>query len=149
MNVGKICNRNVIIVSREKSIREAAVLMRKYHVGDVVVVDEKNRERFPIGILTDRDIVVLLVARDVDLDAVKVEDVMSFDLLSAQEEDDVMDTIKQMRSSGVRRIPVVNSRGGLEGIVAVDDLIELLSEQMADLVQLILRGQDIEYEKRP
>lgn len=149
MNVGEICNRNVIIVSREGSIREAAVLMRKYHVGDVVVVEEKNNERFPVGILTDRDIVVLLVARDVDLDSVKVEDVMSFELVSAREEDGVIDTIKQMRSSGVRRIPVVNNRGGLEGILAVDDLIDLLSEQMTDLVKLIMRGQDIEYEKRP
>jgi CBS domain-containing protein len=123
--------------------------MRKYHVGDVVVVEEKNKERFPVGILTDRDIVVLLVARDVDLDSVKVEDVMSFELVSAREEDDVMNTIKQMSSLGVRRMPVVNNRGGLEGILAVDDLIELLSEQLADLVKLIMRGQDLEYEKRP
>lgn len=149
MNVGEICNRNVIIIGREGSIREAAGLMRKYHVGDVVVVEEKNEERFPVGILTDRDIVVLLIARDVALDSVKAEDVMSFELVSAREEDGVMETIKKMRSIGVRRMPVVNNRGGLEGILAVDDLMELLSEQLTDLTKLIMRGQDLEYEKRP
>ncbi len=149
MSVGEICNREVIIIGREGTIYEAAELMRKYHVGDVVVVEEKSEENIPVGILTDRDIVVLLIAPNVDLDSVTVGDVMSFELESVREEEDVMDTIKQMRSKGVRRVPVVNQRGGLEGILAVDDLIELFAEQLTDLTKLIMRGQQREYEKRP
>ncbi len=149
MSVGEICNREVIIISREGTICEAAELMRKYHVGDVVIVEEKNEESIPVGILTDRDIVVLLIAPNVDLNSVTVGDVMSFELESVREEDDVMDTIKQMRSKGVRRVPVVNQRGGLEGILAVDDLIELFAEQLTDLTKLIMRGQQREHEKRP
>ncbi len=149
MCVREVCNREVIIIDREGSIREAAGLMRKYHVGDVVVVEEKNEERVPVGILTDRDIVLEFIALDVDIDSVTVGDAMSFELITAREEDDVMETIKQMRHKGVRRIPVVNNRGGLEGILAVDDLIEVLSEQLTDLARLVMGEQQRESEKRP
>ncbi|WP_136810126.1 CBS domain-containing protein [Desulfosediminicola flagellatus] len=149
MSVGEICNRNVVFIYREGSIREAALLMRKHHVGDVVVVEKKEEELIPIGILTDRDIVLELTAEDVDLNSVTVGDVMSFELVVAREEDDVLDTIKKMRSKGIRRIPIVNNHNGLEGILTVDDLIELLSEQLMDLTQIIAGGQDKEYQKRP
>jgi CBS domain-containing protein len=149
MCIGEICNRKVIIIDKEGSIREAAGLMRKHHVGDVVVVEEKNEERVPVGILTDRDIVLEFIALDVDIDSVTVGDAMSFELITAREEDDVMETIKRMRHKGVRRIPVVNNRGGLEGILAVDDLIEVLSEQLTDLARLVMGEQQREHENRP
>ncbi|NWH03772.1 CBS domain-containing protein [Desulfobacter latus] len=148
MNVGEVCNREVIIIDRDGSIRDAAGLMRKYHVGNVVVVEEKNGDRFPVGILTDRDIVLELIALDVDINAVTVGDAMSFELITAREEDNVMETIKRMRHKGVRRIPVVNDRGVLEGILAVDDLIDSLSEQLTDLARLVMGGQQRETEKR-
>lgn len=149
MCVGEICNREVIIIDRKGSIREAAGLMRKYHVGNVVVVEQRDDERIPVGILTDRDIVLEFIALDVDIDSVTVGDAMSFELLIAREEDGVMETINRMRSKGVRRIPVVNNRGGLVGILAVNDLIEVLSEQLMDLSKLIMGGQQREHEDRP
>jgi len=148
MGVGEVCNREVIIIDREGSIREAAGLMRKYHVGNVVVVEEKNADRFPVGILTDRDIVLDLIALDVDINAVTVGDAMSFELITAREDDDVVETIKRMRHKGVRRIPVVNDRGGLEGILAVDDLIDYISEQLTDLARLVMGEPQRESEKR-
>ncbi|MGM0655957.1 MAG: CBS domain-containing protein [Thermodesulfobacteriota bacterium] len=148
MGVGEVCNREVIIIDREGSIREAAGLMRKHHVGNVVVVEEKNEERFPVGILTDRDIVLELIALDVDINAVTVGDAMSFELITAREDDDVVETIKRMRHKGVRRIPVVNDRGGLEGILAVDDLIDYISEQLTDLARLVMGEPQRESEKR-
>ena len=147
MGVGDVCNREVIIIDREGSIREAAGLMRKYHVGDIVVVEKKNKDRFPVGILTDRDIVLELIALDVDINTVTVGDAMSFELITAREEEDVMETIKRMRHKGVRRIPVVNDRGGLEGILAVDDLIDLLAEQLTDLARLVMGEHQRESEK--
>lgn len=146
MNIGEVCNREVVIIDKEGSIFEAAKLMREYHVGDVIVVEEKNGERIPVGILTDRDIVRALVAADIDLHAVTVGDTMSFDLLTVKEEDDVVSTIKRMRHRGVRRVPVVNSQGGLEGIISVDDLIDLIYEQLTDLVGLIKHQQEREEE---
>lgn len=148
MNAGEICNREVVIVKRESSIQEAAELMRKYHVGDVIVVKEKQGIQVPVGILTDRDIVIEIVAQNLKADEIQVGDAMSSDLLTATEEDEILETIKRMRGKGVRRVPVVNSAGGLEGIIAVDDLVDLLAEQVADLVGLITTEQRHERQNR-
>lgn len=137
MNMGEICNREVVVIDREGSILQAARLMREYHVGNVIIVEERNDVRIPVGILTDRDIVRALVASEVALDKVSVGDAMSFDLLTVQEEEDIIGTIKKMRHHGVRRVPVVNRVGALQGIVAVDDLIDLVCEELMELVGLI------------
>jgi CBS domain-containing protein len=141
MKVGEVCNREVVVVNRDQSILDAAKLMRSFHVGDVVVVQDAGSVRTPVGILTDRDIVVKLLAREIDLAAVSIGDAMSFDLVTAGEEDSVIDAIEKMRNQGVRRIPVVSSQGGLEGILSLDDCLELVAEQVDDLVQLIKTEQ--------
>jgi CBS domain-containing protein len=148
MRVGEFCSREVIIVDREETIVEAARLMREKHVGDVVVVEERAGERFPVGIMTDRDIVVQLVAAGIALDAVSIGDAMSFELVTAREEDGLLDTIRQMQSTGVRRLPVVDGRGALVGILSIDDLLELISEQLSGLVTVITREQEREREFR-
>jgi len=137
MNVGELCNREVVIVERGDTIVAAAKLMRRYHVGDLVVVEKRLGGASPIGILTDRDIVIELIAGEVDLDSVTVGDVMSPDLVKVRVDEGISETVKLMRSKGIRRLPVVNGQGGLEGIVAVDDLIDLLAEQLKDIVSLI------------
>lgn len=137
MNVGELCNREVVIVDQDATVLEAAKLMRQYHVGDLVVIEKRQGASFPIGILTDRDIVIEIIAGEVDFDAVTVGDVMSYELITVSEEEAIAETIKLMRDKGVRRVPVVNKQGHLEGIVAVDDLIDLLAEQMRDIVALI------------
>ena len=133
----KLAFARLFFIGKNGSILEAAKLMRNYHVGDLVVVDEGEGGRIPIGVLTDRDIVIELLAEDVDPNSVNVGDVMSAELLTAQEEDEIWDTIKRMRNQGVRRVPVVNKENGLEGILAVDDLIDLVAEQLKDLVDLV------------
>jgi CBS domain-containing protein len=148
MRVGEFCSREVVIVDREETIVEAARLMREKHVGDVVVVEERAGERFPVGIMTDRDIVVQLVAAGIALDAVSIGDAMSFELVTAREEDGLLDTIRQMQSTGVRRLPVVDGRGALVGILSIDDLLELISEQLSGLVTVITREQEREREFR-
>ncbi len=141
MSVGRFCNRDVIFAQKDSSVPEAARLMREYHVGDLVVVEERNGERVPIGIVTDRDIVIEIIAEEVDMNGVTVGDIMSFELVTAREGDDLIDTIKLMGAKGIRRIPVVNESNALVGILSVDDLIELFSEQLTDLAKLIVREQ--------
>jgi CBS domain-containing protein len=147
MTVGEFCNREVVIASEETTVVEAAKLMRRYHVGDVVIVDRSKSPPVPLGILTDRDIVVEVIAEDVPLDAVKVGDVMSYELITAREDDGIWDTLQRMRAQGVRRIPVVNAQGGLEGILTVDDLLELFSEELINLAKIahreILREKEL------
>ncbi|MGF1614178.1 MAG: CBS domain-containing protein [Gammaproteobacteria bacterium] len=147
MSVGQYCNRDVVIVTEDTSIREAADLMRTHSVGTLVVVKEENRGRVPVGLLTDRDIVVELLAEGVDLESVCVGDVMSYELLAVPEQADLLETVKQMRSKGVRRVPVVDQDGTLTGILALDDLIEVLSEVLVDVSRLIAREQHREREK--
>ena len=141
MTVGKICNREVIFIHKEASIPEAARLMREYHVGDLVVVREKTGKRVPVGIVTDRDIVLEVIAEGVDMDDVNVGDIMSDKLVTARESDGLLETIKVMRAKGIRRLPVVNDDNELVGILSVDDLIDLFSEQIVDLARLIAREQ--------
>jgi CBS domain-containing protein len=149
MKVGELCNREVVVIEGSASIRDAAKLMRQYHVGDVVVIKARPEGRVPIGILTDRDIVVELVAADLPLDDLLIADAMSFDLVTARSDDDVVDTVKEMRAKGIRRIPVVDEQGLLEGLLAADDSLELLAELMSDLVALVKNEKRREEFLRP
>jgi CBS domain-containing protein len=148
MSAGEYCNREVVVVDKRESVRAAIALMRKHHVGDVIVVDEKAGARRPLGILTDRDIVMELLAEDVDLDAVNIGDVMSGELETVGENVKLLDAIKLMRVKGIRRLPVVSPRGELVGILTVDDILELIAEQLSDLVSLIAREQKQESARR-
>jgi CBS domain-containing protein len=149
MFIGKVCNRDVAIVDQDDSLKEAAEVMRAQHVGSVVVVQKARGGVKPVGILTDRDIVVEILASGVAMDAVAVKDVMSRDLLAAREDSDLFDVIERIRDKGVRRVPVVDGKGLLVGIASTDDLISLLAQTFSDLVSLIDRQQRRERKRRP
>jgi CBS domain-containing protein len=148
MSISEYCNRELVIVSKTESVREAIYLMRKHHVGDVVIVDKQGELLIPVGILTDRDIVIEILAEGVDLDTIAIGDVMSYQLVTVVETTSLMDTIKVMRDNGVRRLPVVNTQGGVVGIVTVDDLLELITEQLHDIVSLLAKEQLREHKLR-
>lgn len=148
MTTGEICNRDTVFTTRDSSIAEAARLMREQHVGDLVVVDERSGRRVPIGILTDRDLVVEILAKGVDMNAVTVGDIMSSELVTARETDNLYDTMQRMRAKGVRRVPVVDATGGLVGIVSVDDFLGLLADELTALTRLVSREQAREQRQR-
>jgi len=142
---GEFCNRRVVIARPGEPVVDAARRMRDEHVGCVVVVDAVDGKRVPVGMLTDRDLVVGALARtDRHVDAITVDDLMTRDVVSAQEGDDLADTWKCMRSFGIRRIPVVDASGALAGIITFDDLVDWLSEEVGDLAQLLARERDKE-----
>jgi CBS domain-containing protein len=137
MTVGDICNRIVTFAYRGTPLSDAARLMRDHHVGSLVVIDETAQGRLPVGILTDRDIVVAVVAAEVDPRTMTVGEVMQGELVSAREEDSVFGALRLMRRRGIRRLPVVTMAGTLDGIVTVDDLLGIVAEQFDDLVRAI------------
>lgn len=137
MLTGEYCNRDVVMVARNDSIVKAAKLMREYHVGNVIVIDINNNNHIPVGILTDRDIIVGILAKEIPIDDVVVDDVASHRLITASESDDLMMTIKRMRTHGIRRTPVVNDSGNLIGILSIDNILDVITEQLMDIDQLI------------
>ena len=137
MSIGELCNREVIVIKADESITQAVKLMRQHNVGDIVVVEQRGMNLVPVGILTDRDLVIEIMAKEVDPQLVTVGDIMSPKLITALENEELVDVVQRMRSHGVRRVPVVNKHGGLEGIIAVDDILGLLAEQVSGLAELV------------
>ena len=144
MSVGEVCSREVVFIGRDSSVVEAARLMREHHVGALVVTGFAEGGQRPIGILTDRDIVVEVIAEGLNAENLLVGDVMSFELVTIGEDDGISEAIKVMKGRGVRRIPVLNIIGELVGIFTVDDVIELLAEELSDLSKLVGHEQDRE-----
>jgi CBS domain-containing protein len=137
MPISEICNREVIIVQPNDTALEAAHLMRKHHVGDVLVVEDRGGVRIPVGIVTDRDLVVEIMAPELDAAAITVGDIMVPGLVTVKENTGMFEAIEYMRAKGVRRLPVVNDSGGLVGILTLDDLLELLAEELLALAKLV------------
>ena len=137
MAVGEICNRDVVIAEKSLSVAAAAQLMRTHHVGDVVVVEEKNGRKHPAGIVTDRDIVVEVVAAGVNPDALKIGEIMGPSVATVRDSEGLFEALRYMRDKGVRRMPVVDREGGLVGILTLDDLLTLLAEEMTELAKLV------------
>lgn len=137
MNAGEICNREVVIAYREMGLTEAAKLMREHHVGSLVVVVERAKERVPVGILTDRDIVVAAVAKELEVRKLTVGEVMSSGVFVVREQDGLAEVLRAMREHGVRRVPVVTPSGALAGLLTIDDLLELVAEELGDFVRTV------------
>lgn len=148
MSIGEICNREVVIAERSASVAELARLMREYHVGDVVVVESQAGRRRPVGIVTDRDIVVEAIAPGLSPDTLTAGDLASAEMVLVTEGEGVLDTVRYMRSKGVRRMPVVDKQGILVGIVTLDDLLELLAEEMVELARLTAAERRRETQER-
>ncbi|MCO6427426.1 CBS domain-containing protein [Nitrosomonas communis] len=144
MPIGEICKREVVITQREDTVLQAAKLMRQHHVGDVMVVDDGNGKRVPVGIVTDRDLVVEVIATGLDPAAITVGDIMVSDFATVKENAGVFESIQYMRVKGVRRMPVVDDDNELIGIVTLDDLLALLSEELDALVKLVAHEQQKE-----
>jgi CBS domain-containing protein len=148
MKAGELCNREVVTATRETTIPEAARLMRDHHVGSLVIVETHEGCMEPVGIITDRDVVIEVIAEDVDLNTVTAGDIMSYALLKISEQESVFDTAQRMRARGVRRVPVISGTGELIGILALDDMLELLSEELSLLAKLTSREGEQEQKKR-
>jgi CBS domain-containing protein len=141
MNVSELNNPFVVTARRTTPLTEAARLMREHHVGSLVVVDESGKGRVPVGILTDRDIVVAAVAAEVDPRTLTAGEVMSGELATVRAADSAEVALRLMRRRGIRRVPVVSEDGTLAGIVTLDDLLEKVAEQLSDAVRAIASEQ--------
>lgn len=138
MSAGRICSRSVVLATAEESVRTAARRMATRNVGSLVILDGDER---PVGILTDRDVALRCVAADLDPDASLVSDIMTSPVETAREDTPIEDALATMAGSGTRRLPVVDAEDRLVGILALDDVLELLIEETGSMGRLLGKHQ--------
>ncbi|HUN25749.1 MAG TPA: CBS domain-containing protein [Steroidobacteraceae bacterium] len=151
MNVGNLCERHITTIGPRDDLTVAARLMREKHIGYLVVVEPEpgtNALR-PIGVLTDRDIVVSVVAKNADPKALLATDVMSMQPITIGDADPVDKALQTLRRTGVRRLPVVGSRGELVGVLSLDDLLDYVSGEIQNLSAAVRNERQIEGVLRP
>ena len=138
MRVREFCSRIIVVAEPDTDLRTAAQMMRDNHVGALVVVDRKEGARRPLGIITDRDIVVAVVAAPgVRPETLAVRDVMASELAVINESDGVFEAIDAMKDRGARRLPVVATDGTLIGILTLDDLLRVLATELDGLAEAV------------
>jgi CBS domain-containing protein len=148
MAIGEICSREVVFVKRDATVRTAARLMREYHVGSLVVADETDGKRRPAGIVTDRDVVVAVVAMGLDPEVIQVGDIMGAGLVSVPEDWSITECVELMKLKGFRRLVVTDSDGYLVGVASADDVLSLLAEEISSLSSMVGRERKREMEAR-
>ncbi len=144
MKVGEICIREVIYVEEWESLLTVAKLMREHHVGSVVVAKKHDDRLLPVGILTDRDLVVEVVAANVDPESLQAQEVMSFNLVTVDENRAMWEVAGLMQEKGIRRVPVIDNGGYLVGIFCMDDILEIVTAELNSLARLMHRERNKE-----
>jgi CBS domain-containing protein len=149
VKVRDFCSAQVVTVEPQASLREAAMLMRNRHVGALVVVERKGGVERPVGLLTDRDIVVAVIAvPGARPEGIRAVDAMSQPLVAVREDDNVFEAVEIMQQKAVRRLPVVGADGALRGIVTADDVLRVLSAELGNLAETLRWGRKRELEQR-
>lgn len=134
MTAGKICIRGFHTAELDESVYAAAQCMHDHKVGSLVVV---NASTVPVGIITDRDLTIRVLAEDRDPHLTTVGDIMSEHVQTVDDQLPVEQALEVMRSGPYRRLPVVDSNGKLIGLLSVDDILKGLAEEFR-LVDMLL-----------
>ncbi|HLT89303.1 MAG TPA: CBS domain-containing protein [Woeseiaceae bacterium] len=145
-NIGQMCRRPVVTIDESEDLVAAAQLMREHHVGYLVAArpEAESRRMRPVGVITDRDIVVAVIAKDVDPRTLTVADVMTSDPVLVREDASLSTLLAEMRRIGARRMPIVDADGLLVGVVSLDDVLERLAEELGNIAGSIQHGQRLE-----
>lgn len=149
MTIRDICNTEPTTIRRFNTILKAAEMMRQHNTGELVVVEEKDGCRMPVGIITDRDIVEKTVAENLSIDTVTVEDIMNTRVVTVRESESISKTFQLMHVKGIRRIPVVDDRGSLTGMLFIDSLFDFVVEEKEELYKHLIRDKAEEEKKEP
>ncbi|MBS0374779.1 MAG: CBS domain-containing protein [Proteobacteria bacterium] len=147
MSLIDICSRAPITIAADASLAEAAQWMRERHVGFLVVTADGTPGR-PLGVLTDRDIVLEVVSEGVDPTSVTAADAMTADPLTVGIESTPEQVLAQMRAFGVRRAPVTDASGAVVGVVALDDLIDWIASALGSVAAVVRQEQHLERQLR-
>jgi len=134
MGLVKCCREQVVAVSPDTPAVEVARIMGEKNVGSVVIVTGDNR---PVGVITDRDLTIRVMAQEKNPGEVRAGDIRTRDVITFQDSMGIYEAIQKMTAEGIRRMPVVDDTGRLIGIVTMDDIIRMLGEEMAAIAKNI------------
>jgi CBS domain-containing protein len=148
MQLSSFCMLEVACCSPRTTVLEAAHLMRQKHTGDLVVIDDNEEKPPPLGVITDRDVVVEVLGKGLDPAVTTVGSVIRTPVVVADQGEDSSIVLERMRAHGVRRIPVVGGGGRLVGIVTVDDMLRRLASDATLLTDILAREQSHESRTR-
>jgi CBS domain-containing protein len=140
MSLERVCSKSVVTISPDATVAEAAKLMQSKHIGCLVVIDESR----PIGIVTDRDIVLKVVAGEKKPAETAVRKIMTANPTMVNVNYDLLDAVRLMHSRGVRRLPVVDEHRHLLGIITMDDLLTVFSAEVANLAGAVQKEFGLE-----
>lgn len=134
MKISELMTKNPATAMPSSGLQEVARMMRDCDCGAIPVVENNT----VVGVITDRDITIRVVAENKNLQDVKVSDVMSKQVYTAKVSDDVREVANQMEKHKVRRVPVVDEQGKCVGIVSQADIaLNTTDRTTADLVQKV------------
>lgn len=148
MPINECCSTDAVFCDPETPVTDVAALMRKHHVGAVVVAEQREQGTVPVGIVTDRDIVMETIALQVDVTVFTAGDLMTSPVVTAREDEGLIETLRHMRDRKVRRMPVVTHTGTLYGVVSADDIINLLAMELSLVTGTIVEQQASEEKYR-
>ncbi len=134
MSVGRICCREVQLAGADETVMAAARRIGERRVGTLLVLNEGKE---PIGLITDRDLVLRVIASGKDPQTTHVSDVMTRPLKVIREDSPIEAALGLMRAGPFRRLPVVNQAGQLVGILSLDDVLALLAEEFAHIGRVV------------
>src|SRR5579872_7401135 len=137
MSLRDLCTSEVVHCAPQTTALGAAVLMRQKHVGDLVIIDDLDGDQNPIGMVTDRDVVIEVLGKELDPRTVTVREIMRTPVVVARDDEEISQVLERMKTHGVRRVPVMGAHRKLIGIVCLDDLLRRLAADMAALVEVI------------
>jgi len=151
MIVSEICRRNPVTIRSHEELISAAALMRERHIGYLIVVEPHppHAAPRPVGVLTDRDLVVGVLAKGADARLLKVGDVMTRDPIVVCEDTSLNSALAEMRRIGVRRIPVVDAVGQLVGVLSLDEVLDAIAEELRGVIGSIRTEVRAEGARRP
>ncbi|WP_168210889.1 CBS domain-containing protein [Persicimonas caeni] len=146
MSVGKVCIREVVFANPDETAQDAAERMRTERVGTLVVIDG---EQHPVGMLTDRDLATRVVAAGRAPERTFVDEIMTSNPETVREATPIERALDHMKSRRVRRVIVVDDQDKLVGLLALDDVLDLLAEEFSTIGELLSRQEPRTHRPRP
>ncbi len=148
MSVSQYCDKKISTLTQDSSILEAAQLMRTNHVGEVIIVQRQQGKTVPVGLITDRDLVIEIIAMEIDIDKITLGSIMCLELITVNHDSSLKQALELLQTNGIRRAPVVDSKGALFGIIAIEGILKVLSQDMTKVLKLFNNERRIEKQFR-